>query len=303
MATIYENPSIVSADGSAIAEQSPTYQKIDTRIPPKARPVLDSISVNGIPIAESDILAEVQNHPAENPGTAVVEAARALVVRALLLQEVKRLEVAEFPVEQADGQSQTRDDAAIRVLIEREVLVPTATEEECRRYFDQNPGRFQSEPIHEAKHILLGAPAGDKTARQRARAVAEDLIGRLLANPGEFAAMALAHSDCPSREQGGNLGQLTHGSTVPEFERALERMKAGTICSTPVESRFGFHIILLDRTVPGNAMPFEIVQDRIAAWLDASAWSKAISQYIAVLAGKAQIVGIDLDAADGPLIQ
>lgn len=302
MATLYENPTLATSEpteeGGAL-----TFQELDTKIPPRARPILDSISVNGVAIAEADILAEVQNHPADSPGSAILEAARALVVRALLLQEAVRIGVGEASQGDDGSVSQTREDAAIHALIEQEVAVPTATVEECRRYFDRNPDRFQSEPIYEARHILLGVASDDKALRARVRVTAEALIAQLYEQPEQFAALALQHSDCPSREQGGNLGQLTHGSTVPEFERALQHMEEGALCPNPVESRFGFHVIMLDRRRLGEGLPFELVQDRIAAWLDASAWSKAVSQYVSVLAGRAQIAGIDLNSVDSPLVQ
>ena len=67
-----------------------TYQEPDTRIPPKPRPIFDAVSVNGVAIAESDILTEAQNHPAENPGAALLAAARALAVRELLSRKRSR---------------------------------------------------------------------------------------------------------------------------------------------------------------------------------------------------------------------
>ncbi len=84
-----------------------TYQEPDTRIPPKARPVLDAVSVNGVEIDESEILAEAQNHPAENPGAALLAAARALVVRELLLQRAVELNLAPAREETADGRHET----------------------------------------------------------------------------------------------------------------------------------------------------------------------------------------------------
>lgn len=305
MATLYRNPSLATGEAKPDngAAGALTYQDMDTRIPPRAGPVLDTVSVNGVVIAEADILAEAQNHPADNPGSAIAEAARALVVRALLLQEAERLGIGPPTRPDADSVSQTREDTAIHALIEQEVHVPTATEEECRRYFDRNPSRFQSEPIYEARHILLGAAADDKAVRARVREYAEALIAQLNKQPTQFTALALQHSDCPSRDQGGHLGQLTHGSTVPEFEKALQHMDEDALCPNPVESRFGFHIIRLDRRVQGEPLPFELVHDRIAAWLDASAWSKAVSQYISVLAGRARVEGIDLNAVDTPLVQ
>ncbi len=298
MATLYQNPSL-QIDGESYS----TYQEPDRSVPPKAKPVTKEISVNGIAISETELLAEAQNHPADNPGGALAEAARALVVRELPWQEARRLELAVLPENDADGRLETERDAAIRALIDRQVDVPTAGEEECRRYYDQNPEKLSSEPLIEARHILLASVPGDKTARIKSKALARQLSNHLSDQPQEFAALAKQHSACPSREHGGNLGQLTRGSTVPEFERAIEAMKEGEITAVPVESRFGFHVIALDRKVPGEKLPFDLVRERIAVWLEAAAWSKAVSQYIAILAGAAEIKGISLNTGDGPLVQ
>jgi peptidyl-prolyl cis-trans isomerase C len=300
MATIYQNPSL----GTAAPEGGyTTRQEPDTRVPPKAAPVMKEIAVNGVAIPESEILAEAQNHPAGNPGAALRAAAQALVVRELLWQEAQRLQLAAAPAGDGTGRQETICDAAIRDLIEREVQVPTATGEECRRYYDRHPKKFRTEPLFEARHILLAAGPDDASARERAREEAEQLIALLLERPGDFTEMARRVSACPSREQGGNLGQLSRGSTVAEFETALSEMAEGAISEVPVESRFGLHIIALDRRIEGRQLPYEHVADRIAAWLEAGAWSKAVAQYIAVLAGRADIAGIALDAAEGPLIQ
>ena len=275
----------------------------DASVPPKARPVLSEISVNGVPIPEADILAEAQNHPAETPGAALIEAARALVVRGLLLQEAQRLGIEAQAETDGEGRIETHEDAAIRVLIEREVRVPAAREEECRRFYDNNPARFSSETICEARHILLAAPEKNRDAREAARMTAEALIAKLIDDPQAFPALAAEHSACPSRELGGNLGQLTRGSTVAEFEAALERMSEGELLSEPVESRFGFHIILMEKKIPGARLPYGHVRERISGWLEAASWSKAVAQYIAVLAGNAEIRGIDIEGAQGPLVR
>lgn len=303
MATIYQNPSLKPSAATPQGESYTTYQEPDTRIPPKAAPVIREISVNGVPIPEADVLAEAQNHPAENPGGALREAAEALVIRELLWQEAKRLGIDVSSACDEAGRMETERDAAIRVLIENEVQPPSATDEECRRYFDRHTEKFRTEPLFEARHILVAAPESDKQARSVACKHAEELCGVLAEHREKFAALAQDHSDCPSREQGGNLGQLTKGSTVAEFEEALAGMCEGDITAVPVASRFGFHVIALDRRIEGRQMPYEMVAERIAAWLEASAWSKAVSQYISVLAGQADIKGISLNGADGPLVQ
>lgn len=300
MTTVYRG----RGPGSQRADQGyTTYREPDTSVPPKARPVLDRISVNGVEIPQAEILAEAQNHPADTPGAALMGAARALVVRQLLVQRAMQAGTKGERGTVAGGSRQTHEEAAIDALVEREVSAPCAGEEECRRYYDANRDKFRSDTIYEARHILIAASPDDPPARRQARAVAEKLIAKLGAQPGAFGGLAGAHSDCPSAANGGNLGQITRGSTVAEFERALETMSEGEISKQPVESRYGFHIIGLDRKIEGELLAFDLVRERIAAWLEAAAWSKAVSQYIRVLAADADIRGIDLDAAEGPLLQ
>lgn len=275
------------------------YQEPDTKVPPKAQPLFRSIRVNGVEIAEHLILAEAQNHPAGNPGEALEQAARALVIRQLLLSRAAELELISTPARDEDGRRETEEDAVIRAVIEQEARAPSATEEECRRYFDNNRQRFTSEPLWEACHILISADPSDRAAREIARKTAEGLIARLRQKPGAFASLAAEFSACPSGKQGGNLGQLSPGSTVPEFEAALERLSAGEIVATPVESRYGFHVIRLDRKIEAQPLPFDMVRETIAGWLEAAAWSKSVSQYIGLLAAGAEIEGIALLAGRG----
>lgn len=296
MTTVFEAK---QAFGNSGAKGSySTYQEPDTRIPPKPRPIFDAVTVNGIVIAESDILNEAQNHPAENPGAALLAAARALAIRELLLQRANELGIVPTPEKDADGRAETDDDALIRMVIEQEVSVPTASSDECLHFYENNVQRFTSTPLLQASHILIAADPADQKAREEARATASFLTTSILKDPASFASLAREYSACPSSAQGGNLGQLTRGSTVPEFERALERLEPGEITRSPIESRFGFHIIRLDHRVNGEVLPFDFVSEHIAGWLEASTWAKAVSQYIAILAAKAEITGIDLLSSD-----
>lgn len=279
-------------------------QDIDTCIPPRSKPVLDQISVNGTIIEETEILAEVQNHPADTPGEALLQAARALVIRELLWQEAQRLD--PHPVHDENNTDQTTEtpiDTAIHRLIEQEINVPQATEEDCRRIYERSPERFVSDMIVEARHILLAANPKDNKTREAAKQKALVLIEKLKADIECFSTLARDHSSCPSATQGGNLGQLTRGSTVPEFEEALKTSPDQGLIPMPVESRYGFHIIDISRKIAGTPLPFEAVHERIAVWLEASSWSRAVSQYITLLVGKAEIQGINVLPAEEPLVQ
>jgi peptidyl-prolyl cis-trans isomerase C len=268
----------------------------------EAAPVPD-IGVNGVAIPIEAIRREAQNHPATDAKLAFAEAARALVVRELLLQEVQRLGLQADAAEDSDGRRETDEEALIAALLEREVATPKADAETCRRYYLKNARRFRSADIYEARHILIAADPGDRAARAAARSQAESLITELEADPTRFAALALQHSACPSKAEGGNLGQLTQGQTVPEFETFLFNLEEGQLCPVPVGTRFGFHVVKLDRKLPGRALDFDLVQERIADYLETASRRRAIAQYIGVLAGAARITGIDLAAAESPLVQ
>jgi peptidyl-prolyl cis-trans isomerase C len=118
-----------------------------------------------------------------------------------------------------------------------------------------------------------------------------------------FGEIAKAESACPSGKVGGSLGQIGPGQTVPEFEEALKSMPVGGVATTPVETRYGLHVVWLDGRIGGREMPLDLVRDRIAAWLDEKVRRVAIRQYIAILAGRAEITGVALDATATPLVQ
>ena len=261
------------------------------------------VTINGAVIPKAAIAREIQNHPASTPVEAWKAAARALAIRELLLQEAKRLHIEATPASDAEGRRETDEEALINALVAQEVTIPDAGVEDCRRYYAQNRARFRSPDIFEAAHILLAAAPKDTIARDEARLQAEALIEILKVTPSNFATLALAHSACPSKEVGGNLGQIGPGQTVPEFESALAAMPVGEIYGKPVETRYGFHVIYVSRREPGRQLPFDMVQDRIATYLSERVHRTAMRQYISLLAGRAVIDGIDLASSPTPLLQ
>jgi peptidyl-prolyl cis-trans isomerase C len=254
-----------------------------------------AVSVNGVEIPHDRISREAQNHPAAAPLAAWQAAARALVVRELLLQEARRQGLTPDPKADAEGRRETVEEALIRGLVDARVATPEPDAASCRRYYDNNRARFRSPDIMECAHILIAARPDRPEALADARVRAEALRAQLGVEPQAFAALAAAHSDCPSRLNGGSLGQVTRGTTTPEFERALMQLNEGEI-GAPVESRYGLHIIRLERRIAGAVLPFEAMHARIADYLAERSQRTAIAQYIARLAAEAQVTGVDLPA-------
>lgn len=280
-----------------------------------------SIIVNGTEIPESAIDQEVQYHPAPSLDAARTAAAQALVIRHLLLEEAGRLGL--FPSAANDDtdpahaitaatddddealtvEAAEQEDNAIQALLSREIEVPEPDEVSCRRYFEQNRAKFRSASLFEAAHILFPAAASDAGVREAARLKAEETITLLQQNPDRFAELAMERSACPSAADGGHLGQISHGQTVPEFETFLEQTPAGTLCPVAVPTRFGYHVLRVDRRIDGREVDFPMVQERIADYLRQASWQRAAHQYIQILVGRAKIDGIIMEGASSPLVQ
>jgi peptidyl-prolyl cis-trans isomerase C len=262
-----------------------------------------AIRVNAVEISEREIAREAQHHTAASLEAARAAAARALVVRELLLQAAARRGIDAAPALDVAGGREVPEEATIRALVEQEIDVPKADEATCRRFFEHNRDRFRSPDLFEARHILFMALPDDPDAQDAAREKAVVAIEQLQEHPDRFPQMAQALSDCPSAKEGGNLGQITRGSTVPEIETFLYNLEVGQLCPVPIKSRYGYHVLRLERRVEGRALPFEAVHAKIADYLEERAWAHAVRQFIGLLAGDAMIEGIDIDAATSPLVQ
>lgn len=262
-----------------------------------------AISVNGIRIPRDLIANEIQHHPAASPLEAWREAALALIVRELLRQEADRQGIVCEPVCDEAGRRETPEEASIRGLLERNVKAPVPDDDVCRRYYENNKARFRTPALFEAAHILIAADPADKAARAAAKAEASRLIALLRERPEHFGDLARTYSACPSRDLDGNLGQIGPGQTVPEFEAALETLQMGDIAAEPIGSRYGFHVIRLDRRIDGRALPFDLVKTQIADYLAEASQHRAMAQYVSILIGGASIKGFDIAGASSPLVQ
>ena len=253
---------------------------------------MTGIRVNDRCIGEDEILREMQYHPAADAGAAREAAAAWLAIRALLLDRAAALGIG------------TEDEAAaVQAVIEREVDIPEPGEAECRRYYDNNRARFASPDLVEAAHILLPAAPDDEAGRAAAEARARELIDLLARAPERFGELARAHSACDSKANDGRLGQVARGDTVPEMETFLFNLDDGQLSPVPVKTRYGVHVVRVDKRVDGRALPFEAVAGRVADYLKDASWRRAFRQYVQLLAGEARITGIDMAAADTPLVQ
>jgi len=257
------------------------------------KPLFPEVRVNGVTIPSAAIAAEAQNHPAPKgkPGLAWKAAARSLVLRHLMLADAARRGLMADPLEVAPGRFETEEEALLRAYLEAAAPIAPPSAEDVRAIWIADPGKFLSHPLWSASHILFTGDDAEARAADAAAALGKD--------PAAFSALARSQSDCPSRERGGDLGQLSPGATVPEFEAALRLLEAGQITPAPVQTRFGWHLIRLDALAPGRPLPFEAVAPRIAEALEKKAWVEAMRRLAENLLAGAQVTGIEMSAGEG----
>lgn len=258
-----------------------------------------AVRVDGVEIDSRLIAQESQNHPSGDPMETWTAAARALVVRQLLLTEARRRGLSPEPEAVGENQYETDEESLVRQVLEVAVEPQPPSETECRRVYDGMKGKFVTPTLFEASHILI-EPAGETEADwSEAEAEARALIGAVGDSPQAFAEAAAARSSCPTAHQGGSLGQVRRGELVESVQAAIEALADGETGKAPVRSPFGWHVVRLERRIEGRVLPYEIVEGRIRDMLEARAWAIGASQFVADLAAKSAVEGVTLAPPDG----
>jgi peptidyl-prolyl cis-trans isomerase D len=130
---------------------------------------------------------------------------------------------------------------------------------ELRRDYAAKQDSFRTPERVQARHILIKSDASNDAAM---KAKAEGLLKQIQAG-GDFAKLAAANSDDPgSKAQGGELGFIVKGQTVPEFEKAAFSLQPGQT-SGLVKTTYGYHIIQVEKHEPAHLASFEDVKGQL----------------------------------------
>ncbi|QWV97064.1 peptidylprolyl isomerase [Geomonas nitrogeniifigens] len=191
---------------------------------------------------------------------------------------------------QKDLEEAARKDIVINNLIaQRFAGKAEVTEPEVRKFYEENKlKQFTQGDRIKVSHILIGVPKGanaeaKKQAREKALAVLKRVKG------GEpFAEVAKKESTSPTKDQGGSLGIIGKGQTMPLFEKAAFALKAGEIGDV-VETQLGFHVIKVEQKLPPATERYEDVKNQIAGNLKREKIRLMLAAYVEELRGKAKI--------------
>jgi peptidyl-prolyl cis-trans isomerase C len=204
-----------------------------------------------------------------------------------------------------DGVISEAASIAIDAWLERELQLPEPSDEACRRHHAAHAARYRTGERVRVRHILFAVTPGiDVVAlRKRAEACLLDVRCHDRNATDSFGASARELSNCPSGEQGGELGWLNADDCAPEFARELFGHVEVGVLPRLVHSRFGLHVVEVLERQPGVAQPFEAVHSAVRMALQQQAYVTALRQCLQVLAGNTEVEGVNLDAADSPLVQ
>lgn len=171
-----------------------------------------------------------------------------------------------------------RTNMAIQALLDQELASKTeVSEEEIRAFYESRPDNFTTPEQLRARHILIGPDSGGlDTIREIRSSVAEG---------GDFEQLAKEHSECPSGQNGGDLGYFGRGQMVDAFEKAAFALEIDEV-SDVVETRFGYHIIKLEERRPEEVKSFDTVRADIETQLRRQKVSGQMQPYMESLQEK-----------------
>ena len=208
-------------------------------------------TVNGTPIMKSVLdVYGAQRNAKQNKGEQVddQEILNEVISLELMRQESVKNGLDTSPTIVATLDQQTRTllaGAAIRDFVQKNPV----SDEQARAVYDREIGKPGTE--YKARHILV-----------KTREEAEKIISEL-DKGGDFSALAREKSTDTSASEGGDLGWFSTAQMVQPFSDALAGLKKGSYTEEPVQTQFGWHVILLEDTRESTPPAFDDIKDRL----------------------------------------
>lgn len=197
--------------------------------------------------------------------------------------------VQQLGISEEELRDSVKQSIEIEKMLEKRGM-KTPTEKEVREFYDENRDEKFTLPeqVH-VRHILVSVDRGaEDAAWAEAKTRAESLREEAMKKDVDFATLAKEKSEGPSAAQGGDLGFIPKGKTVPEFENAAFGLKKGEI-SQPVKSPYGWHVIKLVERKDSEAVPFDEISERLTLQLKGQRIKEALDTYLSELRSKSEI--------------
>jgi peptidyl-prolyl cis-trans isomerase C len=193
-------------------------------------------------------------------------------------------------------QAKWTESATAEAVLKRELKV-NITDADAKKYYDDNPTRFEEPEMVRASHILLMTTDpktnAELTEDQKAakRKQMEGLLKRARAGE-DFAKLAKENSEDPGSKDKGGEYTFPRGQMVPEFDAAAFSLGTNQV-SDIITTRFGFHIIKLSEKIPAKKVAFDKAAANIKDGLTQQALQKQFPDFIAKLKKDAGVEILD----------
>ena len=226
----------------------------------------------------------------------------------LLRQEAIRIGKIASGVEEVAPTLTAVEQNSIQEMLDEIIHIPTPTRDECQRYYESNRQALTVGQSRKIRHILFAVTPGVNVNALAQRAEAALFELKREETPSErFAELAAELSNCPTGIHGGELGWLTPQDCAPELSKELfyNQVSSETLgmFTRLVSTRHGFHIIDVLALELGRLPEFEQLEEPILLKLQAQSKGTALRQFMSLLVGRSQLVGVHLDGAHSNLVQ
>jgi peptidyl-prolyl cis-trans isomerase C len=229
-------------------------------------------TVNGTPITDAEVSAFLrgmgqQGQAYNNPEGRKAILQELVAQKLLLLDAQKNLLEAEPAFK--EQLKKAKESLLANYALEKVITGVRITDKEIEDYYNENQDKFVSPATVNASHILVDS-------EEKAKEIYEKI------EKGEmsFEDAAKEYSSCPSKDNGGSLGDFGKGQMVPEFDAAVFEMEVGEVTKEPVQTQFGYHLIRLNSKKEGETMPLDSIKERLGQQLLGQKQQKAYESRI-----------------------
>lgn len=216
-------------------------------------------TVNGMAITEDDVNDFLRGLGQRGMSYNTPEGRRTvlnqLIGNKLLLLDAKRNLLEAEPAFKAQL-AKVKDNLLAGYAAEKAIANVTVSDKDAENYYNENKEQFVNGENVNASHILVDSEE-----------LAKDILAKIKNGDMSFEDAAKEYSSCPSKANGGSLGDFERGQMVPEFDSAVFEMTVGEITDYPVKTQFGYHLIKLNSKRDAEAMPYESIKDEIKSAL------------------------------------
>ncbi len=203
------------------------------------------------------------------------------------LEDVEK-EIVVYGMTMADLQGQIRKQIAVEQLVDLETKGQgDVSEQDAKDFYDANPQFFSQPEMVRASHILIKTEGLDEAGKAAAKKKLEGIL-KEVKDGKDFAELAKANSDCPSKDRGGDLDFFKREQMVKPFSDTAFALKAGQV-SDIVETQFGYHIIKATDHKDAKTEKFDEVKVKIETYLKNNKRIKFWKEYMQGLKDKSKI--------------